>query len=126
MIKISKLCKSYGKYQALKDVDLDIKDGSVMGLIGINGAGKSTTMNMITGFIEPTSGRILVDGYDISKKPKKAKKQIGNLYLAMLNPVQIWLQHSLLFWNLLNQKKFRLLVMVRMHRLNLLIRILQI
>ena len=44
---------------------------------GPNGAGKSTTMNMITGYIEPTAGEIIVDGYNIDKKPKKAKKQIG-------------------------------------------------
>ncbi len=48
-----------------------------MDYYGPNGAGKSTTMNMITGFIEPTEGEILVEGYDISKKPKKAKSQIG-------------------------------------------------
>ena len=47
------------------------------GLLGPNGAGKSTTMNMITGFIEPTEGEIIVDGYDIGKKPLKAKRQIG-------------------------------------------------
>ena len=48
-----------------------------MDYYGPNGAGKSTTMNMITGFMEPTEGEIIVDGYDISKKPKKAKAQIG-------------------------------------------------
>ena len=46
-------------------------------MLGPNGAGKSTTMNMITGFIEPTDGEIVVDSYDISRKPKKAKKEIG-------------------------------------------------
>lgn len=44
---------------------------------GPNGAGKSTTMNMITGFIEPTEGEISVNGVDICKNPKKAKRQIG-------------------------------------------------
>ena len=56
---------------------LKLKDGEVVGFLGPNGAGKSTTMNMITGFIEPTEGQIIVNGFDISKKPKKAKKQIG-------------------------------------------------
>ena len=44
---------------------------------GPAGAGKSTTMNMITGYIEPTEGEIVINGYDISKRPKKAKLQIG-------------------------------------------------
>ena len=44
---------------------------------GPNGAGKSTTMNMLTGFIEQTEGEIIIDGYDMLKKPKKAKKEIG-------------------------------------------------
>ena len=48
-----------------------------MDCCGPNGAGKSTTMNMITGFIETTEGNILINGYDISKKPNKAKKEIG-------------------------------------------------
>ena len=65
MIKISKLCKSYGKYQALKDVDLDIKDGSVMGLIGINGAGKSTLLRLISNIYEIDSGSILFDNISI-------------------------------------------------------------
>ena len=46
-------------------------------MLGPNGAGKSTTMNMITGFIEPTKGEIIIDGNDLSRKPKKAKKEIG-------------------------------------------------
>lgn len=77
MLKIKNLEKSYGKFKALDDLNLEIEKGEIFGFIGPNGAGKSTTMNMITGFIEPTSGKIIVDGYNISKKPKKAKRQIG-------------------------------------------------
>ena len=67
----------YGELIAVNDLSFDVKDGEIIGLLGQNGAGKSTTMNMITGFIEPTQGSIAINGYDISKKPKKAKKQIG-------------------------------------------------
>ena len=67
----------YSKFWALKDVSFKVEKGDRVGVMGFNGAGKSTTMNMITGFIEPTSGRIIIDGQDISKKPKKAKKEIG-------------------------------------------------
>ena len=75
MIKIVKLCKSYGKYQALKDVDLDIKDGSVMGLIGINGAGKSTLLRLISGVYDADSGSILFDDLSI-KTNSEIKKDI--------------------------------------------------
>ena len=77
MIQVENITKRYGAFTAVNKINFEIEEGEVIGFLGPNGAGKSTTMNMITGFIEPTSGRILVDGYDISKKPKKAKKQIG-------------------------------------------------
>ena len=77
MIQVEDITKKYGDFTAVDKINFEIEEGEVVGFLGPNGAGKSTTMNMITGFIEPTSGRILVDGYDISKKPKKAKRQIG-------------------------------------------------
>ena len=77
MIQVENIIKKYGSFTAVNNISFEIEEGEIVGFLGPNGAGKSTTMNMITGFIEPTSGRIIVDGYDISKKPKKAKKQIG-------------------------------------------------
>ena len=77
MIQVENITKRYGTFTAVDKINFEIEEGEIVGFLGPNGAGKSTTMNMITGFIEPTIGRILVNGYDISKKPKKAKKQIG-------------------------------------------------
>lgn len=77
MIQVENITKKYGSFVAVNDISFEIDEGEIVGFLGPNGAGKSTTMNMITGFIEPTSGKIIVDGYDISKKPKKAKRQIG-------------------------------------------------
>ena len=77
MIQIENITKKYGNFTAVNNINFQIEEGEIVGFLGPNGAGKSTTMNMITGFIEPTSGKITVNGYDISKKPKKAKKQIG-------------------------------------------------
>ncbi len=77
MIEVKNVTKKYGKTIAVDNISFSIEKGEVVGLLGPNGAGKSTTMNMITGFIETTEGEILVDGYDISKKPNKAKKSIG-------------------------------------------------
>ncbi len=77
MIQVENITKKYGSFTAVNNINFEIEEGEIIGFLGPNGAGKSTTMNMITGFIEPTSGKIIVDGYDISKKPRKAKRQIG-------------------------------------------------
>lgn len=77
MIEVKNVTKKYGKFIAVDNISFSINEGEIVGLLGPNGAGKSTTMNMITGFIEQTEGEIIVDGYDMLKKPKKAKKEIG-------------------------------------------------
>lgn len=77
MIQVKNVTKKYGKAIAVDDISFTIQEGEIVGLLGPNGAGKSTTMNMITGFIEQTCGDIIVDGYDMLKKARKAKKQIG-------------------------------------------------
>lgn len=77
MIEVKNITKKYGSFQAVHDLNFTVNDGEILGFLGPNGAGKSTTMNMITGYIEPTEGNIIVEGFDISKKPKQAKKQIG-------------------------------------------------
>ena len=77
MIEVKNVTKKYGSTIAVDNISFDVKDGEVVGFLGPNGAGKSTTMNMITGFIEPTKGQIIINGNDISKKPRKAKREIG-------------------------------------------------
>ena len=82
MLEVKNISKVFAKgtvneHVAIKNMSLTLEDGEFVTVVGSNGAGKSTTMNMITGYIEPTEGEIKVEGYDISKKPKKAKAQIG-------------------------------------------------
>ena len=77
MIEVKNVTKKYGKFKAVDNISFEINDGEIIGLLGPNGAGKSTTMNILTGFIEPTEGEVIINGYNISKKPKKAKKCIG-------------------------------------------------
>lgn len=77
MIEVKNVTKKYGKSVAVDNISFNINEGEIVGLLGPNGAGKSTTMNMITGFIEQTEGDIIIDGYSMLKKPKKAKKEIG-------------------------------------------------
>ena len=77
MITVKNLSKKYGNFKAVDNISFEIKKGEIVGLLGPNGAGKSTTMNMLTGFIEPTEGEIIINGFDMQKKPKKAKSCIG-------------------------------------------------
>ncbi len=77
MIEVKNVTKKYGNFTAIDDMSFTIKEGEIVGLLGPNGAGKSTTMNMLTGFIEQTQGDIIIDGFNMLKKPKKAKKEIG-------------------------------------------------
>ena len=85
MIKVENVTKKYGDYVAVDNMSFEVKDGEIVGFLGPNGAGKTTTMSMITGYIEPNSGHIEINGYDISKKEKKAKKEIG--YMPETTPL---------------------------------------
>ncbi len=79
MISVEHLSKNYGRVQALKDVSFTVQDGEILGFLGPNGAGKSTTMKIITGYTAGTSGRVVVNGLDVSKNPLEVKRQIGYL-----------------------------------------------
>ena len=77
MIKVENVTKKYGNFTAVNNISFEIKEGEIVGFLGKNGAGKSTTMNMITGYIEPTEGKVEINGYNMNLKPKKAKRDIG-------------------------------------------------
>lgn len=73
------LVKRYGEKTALDSIDFSVKNGEVVGLLGLNGAGKSTTMNIITGYVSATAGTVSLDGFDIIREPLKAKAITGYL-----------------------------------------------
>ncbi|MGP1569880.1 MAG: ABC transporter ATP-binding protein [Eubacteriales bacterium] len=77
MIEIKNLTKKYSDNFALNDLNLTINDGEIFGLIGHNGAGKSTTIKALVSIIEPTSGEIYIDGEELSKNRVDCKKKIG-------------------------------------------------
>lgn len=79
MLEVKDLVKKYGDKTAIDGLSFHIEGGEIVGLLGLNGAGKSTTMNCITGYIAPTKGTVTVDGHDILKEPAKAKSVIGYL-----------------------------------------------
>ena len=79
MIEISHLTKKFDQFVAIDDLSFSIHEGEVLGFLGPNGAGKSTTMKVITGFLSPSSGRVTIDGHDISTAALEAKRLIGYL-----------------------------------------------
>lgn len=85
MIETNKLNKYYGSRHAVKDLTLVIEPGKTTGFLGGNGAGKSTTMRLLTGFLTPTSGSVKIAGYDMAREPLRARKLLG--YLPESNPL---------------------------------------
>ena len=79
MISVSNLSRSYGSTLAVNNVSFEITNGEVVGLLGHNGAGKTTIMKMITGFIEPSSGSVEVDGLVLGENTGGIQKKIGYL-----------------------------------------------
>jgi len=79
MIQVEHLTRRYGDLVAVDDVSFHIDHGEVVGLLGHNGAGKTTIMKMLTGFLEPTSGRIRIDDLEIGKDTRAIQTRIGYL-----------------------------------------------
>ena len=81
MIEIKNVSKTYnGNIKAIDNLNLEINDGEIVGFIGLNGAGKTTAIKMMTGILVPDTGTITINGYDIVKDSLKAKQIIG--YIA--------------------------------------------
>ena len=77
MIQLDSLTKSYGRHLAVEDLSLEVPAGELFGFLGPNGAGKTTTIKMIAGLLRPTSGSVVLGGYDLATHPVEAKQQLG-------------------------------------------------
>ena len=76
-IVIENLTKSFAATEAVKRLNLRIREGDIFGLLGPNGSGKTTLIRMLCGLLAPTSGRAVVGGYDIAREPEQIKRSIG-------------------------------------------------
>ena len=85
MIKVDNLSKDYGSVKAVKSISFELKDGQVVGFLGANGAGKSTTLKIMTGYISPSSGNVFYGEKNIQDDTSEIQKDIG--YLPELNPL---------------------------------------
>lgn len=79
IVKLEHLSHRYSKDWAIKDISFEINKTGIVGLLGSNGAGKSTTMNILCGVLSQTEGRVLIEGFDTREHPAEAKKRIGFL-----------------------------------------------
>ena len=77
IISVQNLTKNYGTFQAVKSISFDVEEGEIFGLLGPNGAGKSTTLEIIETLRPKTSGKVLVNGFDLDESPGEIKKIIG-------------------------------------------------
>lgn len=76
-IEVTNLTKKFGKFTAVDNISFAVNEGEVLGFLGANGAGKSTTIKMLCALLEPTSGDALVGGYSIKSQPDLVKNNIG-------------------------------------------------
>ncbi|PIE99286.1 MAG: gliding motility-associated ABC transporter ATP-binding subunit GldA [Polaribacter sp.] len=86
-MKVTEITKIYGTQKAVDNISFSVKKGEIVGFLGVNGAGKSTTMKMLTGFVKPTSGVVYINDIDVVKNPIEAQKHIG--YLPEHNPLYL-------------------------------------
>ena len=83
-IEIKNLCKSYGDVKAVNDLSFSVNEGELFAFLGVNGAGKSTTINVISGTLKKDSGTVIIDGHDIDSNPDAAKTSIGIVFQSSL------------------------------------------
>ena len=79
MIIAQNISKHFGKIEALKDISFEIGKGEIVGFLGKNGAGKTTLMRILTSYLPPTSGKVLIAGQDIERNPLAIRRKIGYL-----------------------------------------------
>lgn len=79
-LKIENLTKTYGDVKAVNDISFEVAKGSLFAFLGINGAGKSTTINIICSILEKDAGKIFVNGYDLDENPFDIKREIGIVF----------------------------------------------
>jgi len=77
VIDVENLTRAYGSFKAVDNISFDVKKGEIFGFLGANGAGKTTAIKMLTGILEPTSGKGIVAGFNIKTQRNKLKYKIG-------------------------------------------------
>ncbi|MBY4677026.1 ABC transporter ATP-binding protein [Marinobacterium arenosum] len=79
MIEVIELSRRYGDFVAVDKLSFEIGGGEIVGLLGHNGAGKTTIMKMLSGYLEPSSGRVWIDGIELGQQPRAVQRRLGYL-----------------------------------------------
>ncbi|GAC1447114.1 MAG: daunorubicin resistance protein DrrA family ABC transporter ATP-binding protein [Ktedonobacteraceae bacterium] len=112
-IEMKDLCKSFKNFQAVDHLSLTVEQGEIFGLLGPNGSGKTTTINMISGLSLPTSGEVRVLGYDVRRDVRKIRRLLGSVpqETALYDELTAWMNmdfHADLFGIPRAEKKARI------------------
>jgi ABC-2 type transport system ATP-binding protein len=112
-IEMIDLCKSFGKFQAIDHLSLTVQQGEIFGLLGPNGSGKTTTINMVSGLSVPTSGEVRVLGLDVRRQARQVRQILGSVpqETALYEELTAWANmdfHADLFGIPRSEKKARI------------------
>lgn len=94
-LKIENLVKSYGEIRAVNDISFEVEEGSLFAFLGINGAGKSTTINIICSILSKDSGKIYVDGLDLDENAAQIKREIGIVFQSSVLDMELTVKQNL-------------------------------
>ncbi len=95
IIEITDLCKAYGEVKAVDGLSFKVKRGELFAFLGVNGAGKSTTISIISGTLQKDSGRVIIDGYDLDLYSDKIKAQVGVVFQNSLLDKQLTVKDNI-------------------------------
>src|SRR5437667_8468852 len=112
-IEVRDLCKSFGNFRAIDHLTLSVKQGEIFGLLGPNGSGKTTTINMISGLSVPTSGEVRILGFDVRHNTRRVHQILGSVpqETALYEELTAWVNmdfHADLFGIPRKEKKERI------------------
>jgi ABC-2 type transport system ATP-binding protein len=97
-IDVQNIVKRFGAFTAVDGISFDVAPGEIFGLLGPNGAGKSTLIRMLTTLIQPTSGRAVVNGFDVTDRANDVRRSIGVIPQAMTSDVELSVEENLLIY----------------------------
>ena len=100
IIEVKNLVKNYKDVHAVNDISFTVEEGSFFAFLGINGAGKSTTINILCTVLEKTSGNVKIGGYDLEQEGKKQNEELSELFFRVL-----YLTNSLPLKKILNRER---------------------
>jgi len=111
IISVTNLTKTYASgFQALKNINLEIRRGEIFALLGPNGAGKTTLIGVVCGTVNPTSGRVVADGHDIIRDYRAAREKISQHIEKVLRELSLWDKRSSKIMTLSGGMKRRVLI----------------